>query len=106
MNNDKLQTTHTGLTSDTTVNSTSYSVSYSSSNSTLNHAINIAAPDYQTSTTQRKVVDAVYGYIQAVRALDRTNVTVPEISSALSIPRPEVISALRDLKEKGVKFKT
>jgi hypothetical protein len=50
--------------------------------------------------------NAVYGYLQAIRALNRTNVSIPEISTALSIPHADVITALQKLKERGVKYKS
>jgi hypothetical protein len=59
-----------------------------------------------TTPDTRAMTNAVYGYIQAVRALDRTDVSVTEISSALALPPAAVINALKNLKEKGVKFKT
>jgi hypothetical protein len=60
----------------------------------------VETPDIVATT------NAVYGYLQAIRALDRTNVSIPEISTALSIPHADVITALQKLKEKGVKYKS
>lgn len=50
------------------------------------------------------VGNAIFGYIQAVRSLDRTRITTSEIASALSIPEAAVISALPSLRVKGVKI--
>lgn len=51
-------------------------------------------------------VNAVYGYLKAVRALNRDNVSINEISSALTLPRPAVINALSQLRDRGVKYGT
>lgn len=50
------------------------------------------------------VENAVFGYIQAVRALGRTRVTSGEISAALMLKETEVIAAFRALRDKGVKL--
>ena len=51
----------------------------------------------------KEVENAVYGFIKAVRALGRTNITTGEISRALEIPLKQVDAAALNLKNKGVK---
>jgi hypothetical protein len=51
----------------------------------------------------RKVQNAVYAYIRAIRALGRTEINTDEIAAALSLPVSEVNSAVSALKKKGVK---
>ncbi len=53
--------------------------------------------------TSKGVENAVYGYIRAIRALGRTNITTGEISRALEIPLEQVDAAVSNLKNKGVK---
>lgn len=58
----------------------------------------------RVALTLPKIESAVLGYIQAIRSLDRTQVTTSEIASALAIPEAHVISAIPSLKGKGVKI--
>lgn len=74
--------------------------------STSAASFTFVAQDLAAPPTVQATTDAVYGYLQAVRALDRIDISVPEIASALSITRPAVIKALEALREKGVKFKS
>ena len=53
--------------------------------------------------TAKSIENAVYGYLRAIRTLDRTEVTASEIADALLIPRAEVLRALASLRRKGVK---
>ena len=53
--------------------------------------------------TNRKIENAVYAHIQAVRTLGRTKIDTNEIAEALSIPVSQVNAALAALKHKGVK---
>jgi hypothetical protein len=46
---------------------------------------------------------AIYTYIQAMRALGRTSVTVEEVARGLSIAVADVYGRLRTLRLKGVK---
>jgi hypothetical protein len=48
--------------------------------------------------------NAVYGHIQAIRALGRTQVSASEIAAALSVPVSEVMQVLVTLNTKGVKI--
>lgn len=59
----------------------------------------VVAPARDTKST----VNAVYGYIRAIRALGRTEINTVEIAHALSLPVSEVNHAISLLKEKGVK---
>ena len=54
--------------------------------------------------TPKRIENAVYGYIQAVRALGRERISTSEIASALAIPISSVAGAIDALKEKGVKI--
>jgi len=51
----------------------------------------------------KAIQNAVYAYIQAVRALGRNQLNTTEIAEALSIPVTEVNYAISSLKKKGVK---
>jgi hypothetical protein len=53
----------------------------------------------------RALESAVYAYLQALRARNRTQVTPSEIANALSISVDEVLSILAALKNKGVKVR-
>lgn len=50
------------------------------------------------------VVNAVYGYIRAVRTLGRKSVNTVDISRALGIAERDVERAVSALKDKGVKI--
>ncbi len=58
----------------------------------------------QNPTPAKGVEDAVYGYIQAVRALGRTHISTLEIASALNLPVSSVQQASAALISKGVKL--
>ena len=45
-----------------------------------------------------------YGYIRAVRALDRTEIFPSEIASALGLSTAVVLKALEVLQSKGIKL--
>jgi len=49
------------------------------------------------------VQNAVYAYIQAIRALGRTEINTSEIADALSLPVAEVNRAISSLRKKGVR---
>ena len=55
------------------------------------------------STPPASIENAVYSYLQAIRALNRTRVTTSEIASALSVQEAAVVSVISALKVKGVK---
>ena len=48
---------------------------------------------------------AVYSYIQALRALGRTELTIREIAENLSIPYTDVFNAVVKLRKHGVRIK-
>lgn len=50
-----------------------------------------------------KVIDAVFGHIQAMRALGHTSLNTADIAKALSLPQSQVDHAVRQLSTKGVK---
>lgn len=53
--------------------------------------------------TSKGVVNAVYGYIRAIRALGRTEINTSEIAEALSLSVSDVNRAISSLKRRGVK---
>lgn len=53
---------------------------------------------------EEKIKNAVYGYIQAIRALGRKSVDSTEISEALSLPARDVEKAMRNLRDRGVRL--
>jgi hypothetical protein len=57
------------------------------------------APDIRSA----KIADAIYGHIQAVRALGRNEISVAEVARALGLSDAEVMQALPLLRTKGVK---
>ena len=48
-------------------------------------------------------INAVYGYIRAIRALGRTGVNTSEIAAALSLPISTVNRAVSALRSQGVR---
>jgi winged helix-turn-helix DNA-binding protein len=52
----------------------------------------------------RRVENAVYAYIRAIRALGRDTINTIEIAEALSLTVPEVNRAISALEKKGVKI--
>lgn len=53
---------------------------------------------------QKKVDTAVYGFIQAVRALDKTKINSDQIASALELPYKEVTESIERLIDQGIKI--
>jgi hypothetical protein len=58
----------------------------------------------RSAVVGKAVQNAVYGYIQAIRALGRDKVDSSEIAEALSLPITDVEQALALLRGKGVKL--
>lgn len=84
-------------TSDRLVLSTESSTSYRTS---------VISPNVRVAVRpkgNKAIQNAVYAYIQAVRALGRNRLNTSEIAEALSIPVLEVNEAISSLKKKGVK---
>lgn len=52
---------------------------------------------------EENAVDAVYGYIQAIRSLGRTNINTIEIVRALRLPHSVVKAAVAELTNRGVR---
>jgi hypothetical protein len=52
---------------------------------------------------EKKIENAVFGYIQAVRALGRTTINTTEISRALNLSLADVERTLSALRKRGVK---
>jgi hypothetical protein len=75
-----------------------------SSNSTTGDSIAIDATQVnRAERITRNIENAIYAYIQAVRALGHTTVNTSQIAEALSLPLTVVEQALESLKKKGVK---
>lgn len=53
---------------------------------------------------EKKIDAAVYSYIQAIRALDRTTITPYEISTALELPCWRITASLKRLQDRGIKI--
>lgn len=53
---------------------------------------------------EKQIVDAVFGYIQAVRALGRTTINTLDVARALSLSPSDVERTLSSLAKKGVKI--
>lgn len=51
----------------------------------------------------KKIENAVFGYIQAVRALGRTTINTTEVSRALNLRLADVERTLSALRKRGVK---
>jgi|HubBroStandDraft_5_1064220.scaffolds.fasta_scaffold1207243_1 hypothetical protein len=51
----------------------------------------------------KKVQNAVYAYLRAIRALGRTGINTGDVAMALSLPVGDVNKALSALKKKGVR---
>jgi predicted transcriptional regulator len=49
-------------------------------------------------------INAVYGYIRAIRALGRTGINTSEIAAALSLPMSTVNQAVSSLRSQGVRI--
>jgi hypothetical protein len=58
-----------------------------------------------TPAPSKNVINAVYGYIRAIRALGRVGVNTAEISQALSISQRDVERAMKALADKGVRVR-
>jgi hypothetical protein len=54
-------------------------------------------------TKTKTLENAVYAYIQAIRALGHTRINTRDIADALSLPIEDVDRAINSLKQKGVK---
>jgi hypothetical protein len=62
-----------------------------------------ASPRKNRARAGRSVEGAVFGYIQAIRALGRTRVTTFDVATALSLTETEVLAVVAALRKKGVK---
>jgi hypothetical protein len=63
----------------------------------------VTSPKLHLRGHNKKVVNAVYGHIRALRTLGRVRVSSREIANALSLPVNEVSMALKILRNKGVR---
>jgi hypothetical protein len=71
------------------------------------HSISVGYPLSGGGTTSgvqaADVENAVYAYIQAMRALNRTHITPEDAASALGISVAEAMAALTSLQSRGVR---
>jgi hypothetical protein len=65
--------------------------------------VNNIPHDHRPIRANKRVENAVYAYIRAIRALGRTNVATSEVADALSLPVAQVNLAISALKKKGVR---
>jgi len=65
--------------------------------------LNTATGGQRSSRDRKKVTDAVYTHIRAMRALGHSRVNSWAIARALSLPINEVEAAMRNLRDKGVR---
>lgn len=65
--------------------------------------VNVSPSSAASRSANKKIENAVYAYIRAVRALGRTSIGASEIADALSLSVNEVKAALDALTDKGVK---
>lgn len=63
----------------------------------------VSAPRPQPPRKTEAIEAAVYSYIQALRALGKTQINTAEIARALGIPISIVASVLPKLSEKGIR---
>lgn len=87
----------------TAVTSTSAGVTFSQSIPT-NDSVNVtpgaaAEPDAEQA---EKIADALYGYLQAMRAMGRERVDAAEAARVLGVSVAQVLDAAGALKERGV----
>ena len=62
------------------------------------------APSTEPPQDRTNVEDAIMLYLQALRALDRTHITITDIAEALSLSIGEVTEAIEDLQDEGVRL--
>lgn len=75
-----------------------------SSNTTTGDSITVDSTHVdRAQRISRNIENAIYAYIQAVRALGHTTLNTIQIAEALSLPAATVEQALESLKKKGVK---
>ncbi len=89
----------------TAVTSTSAGVTFAQSIPT-NDSVSVtpgatAEPDAEQA---EKIADALYAYLQAMRALGRETIDVVEAARALGVSAAAVLEAARSLKERGVEI--
>ena len=70
---------------------------------TTSGVISLVIPPDRSKAPHNKVADAVYGYIQALRALGHDRVSSTDIANALSLPLSDVNRAVMILRDKGVR---
>jgi predicted transcriptional regulator len=66
--------------------------------------VEVIASPRLTSRRERKVENAIYSHIRAIRTLGRLEINTDEIADALSLPVLVVNQAISSLKKKGVKI--
>jgi len=58
------------------------------------------------SRANQNIQEAVLGYVRAVRAAGRENVSIPEIATALAITQSAIVTALAALHARGIRVPT
>lgn len=87
--------------------STSRYVTIYGESTTSSASMSVHLPDdwaVQTGRASKKIENAVYAHIQALRAVGHTQANTAEISKALRLPRVIVEQAIAGLSKKGVKL--
>ena len=74
-----------------------------STSTTLLFEVELSRTPSRRRSVPKKVENAVYGYIRAVRALGHTYVNSLEVARALSLPVTDVEAAMQNLSDKGVR---
>jgi len=76
----------------------------SASNVTTEEISRRGARATKSSTrTKQRIEAAVYAYIRAIRALDRTRINTEEVAEALNLSVDKVNRAIAGLRKKGVR---
>ncbi len=79
------------------------SVRYASTSSSTAAAVALPVVRAADATPYEDIEDAVFKYIEAIRAIGKTRVNTSEIAEALSLHPRDVERAARNLHARGVK---
>lgn len=89
--------------SSTVMNNRVVSSGGTSTSSVITVIASPTSPKSVQRVNNKNIIDAVYGHLQAIRALGRTKASISEIAKSLNLPYNQVESALADLYQRGVK---
>jgi hypothetical protein len=81
-----------------------FSVGSSSATST-SYSVSVSGLGSRSPQVTKKLEAAVYSHIRALRALGTTAVSSDEIARALNLSNSAVEAALRQMSDRGVKFR-